>query len=231
MSFVGWIIEVLYRSHRERRFVNAGFLSGPFVPIYGFGAVIITAVSVEAETLPPVLGWFITLFSPTVLEYFGSWLMEKIFKLKLWDYRGERLNLNGRICLKFSVYWAFFAALLVLVIQPAVFTRIMIFGPYLSHFIAGGLLAVFVVDVNHSVRAIFNFKTFQKDIAVLLEKGRQFHPSLDYFDSGKKVKLPIEIRRIIKPLGAFPALRTEFRSQLPAFPDRIRQHLEKRFWK
>jgi uncharacterized membrane protein len=45
MAFTGWIIEVIYRSVHEKRFVNAGFLSGPFVPIYGFGAVIITALS------------------------------------------------------------------------------------------------------------------------------------------------------------------------------------------
>jgi uncharacterized membrane protein len=232
MAFAGWIIETIYRSHKEKQFVNAGFLSGPFVPIYGFGAVIITAVSVEAESLSASLGWIITLLSPTILEYFGSWLMEKIFHLQLWDYHQERFNLQGRICLKFSVYWAGLAVLLVLFIQPQVFTRITIFGPYLSHFIAGGLCAYFVVDVNHSVQAIYHFTAFQKEIALLIEKGKEFRPALDFREgNGKKIKLPAEVRRIIKPLRAFPALRPKFREQLPAFPDWIRDHLEKRFWK
>jgi uncharacterized membrane protein len=233
MAFAGWIIEVIYRSSREKRFVNAGFLSGPFVPIYGFGAVIITAISVEAESLPPVPAWLITLLSPTVLEYFGGWLMEKLFGMKLWDYHGRRFNLQGRICLQFSIYWAFFAALLVLFIQPRVFTRITILGPYLSHFVAGGLFAYFIVDVNHSVRSIFNFANFQKDIAALIEKGKQFHPAFDFIGDtgGKKLKLPMEIHRLMKPLNAFPSLRKNFKGKLPAFPEGIRKHLEKRFWK
>jgi uncharacterized membrane protein len=233
MAFTGWIIEVLYRSLKEKRFVNAGFLSGPFVPIYGFGAVIITAVSVEAGNLPPAAAWGITLLSPTILEYFGGWFMEKLFGLMLWDYHDERFNLHGRICLKFSVYWAFFAALLVLFIQPLVFTRIMVLGPYLSHFAAGGLAAYFMVDIDHSVCSIYNFKNFQKDIAALIEKGKQFRPAFDFNSdtAGKKLKLPVEIHRILKPLNAFPSLRKNFRGKLPAFPDRIRKYLEKRFWK
>ncbi|MDR1947925.1 MAG: putative ABC transporter permease, partial [Spirochaetaceae bacterium] len=102
MAFVGWIIETIYRSYDEKKFVNAGFLSGPFLPIYGFGAVIMTSINIEAQKLPEILSWIITLLSPTFLEYFGSWGMEKILKLKLWDYKNEPLNINGRICLKFS---------------------------------------------------------------------------------------------------------------------------------
>jgi uncharacterized membrane protein len=233
MSFAGWIIEVLYRSSKEKRFVNAGFLSGPFVPIYGFGAVIITAIHVEAQPLPAAAAWTITLLSPTILEYFGGWLMEKLFGMKLWDYHERRFNLSGRICLQFSIYWALLAALLVLFIQPLVFTRIMVLGPYLSHFAAGGLLAYFIVDIDHSVKSIYNFKTFQKDIAALIEKGKEFHSAFGFSGNmdDKKLKLPMEVRRILKPLNAFPSLRRNFKEKLPAFPDWIRKHLEKRFWK
>jgi uncharacterized membrane protein len=233
MSFAGWIIEVLYRSAKEKRFVNAGFLSGPFVPIYGFGAVIITAISVEAQSLPSAAAWVITLLSPTVLEYFGGWLMETLFGMKLWDYHERRFNLSGRICLQFSIYWAFFVTLLVLFIQPLVFTRIMVLGPYLSHFAAGGLLAYFIVDIDHSVKSIYNFKTFQKDIAALIEKGKEFHPAFGFSGDmdDKKLRLPMEVRRILKPLNAFPSLRRNFKGELSAFPDRIRTYLEKQFWK
>jgi uncharacterized membrane protein len=230
MSFVGWIIESIYRSQKEKRFVNAGFLSGPFLPIYGFGAVLITAVSVEARSLPPVLGWTITLLSPTVVEYVGGWLMERIFAQKLWDYRSERFNFQGRICLRFSVYWAFFAALLVLVIQPRVYTRITVLGPYLSHFVAGGLFAYIVLDVNSSVRSLANFKAFEKNVIALLEKGRQYRSAFDLAGEGK-TKLPVEIKRILKPLNAFPSLRKNFEPKLGVFPDVIRAHLEKRLGK
>jgi uncharacterized membrane protein len=233
MSFLGWIIETIYRSGKEKRLVNPGFLSGPFVPIYGFGAVIITSVSVEARTLPLVPGWALFLLSPTILEYFAGWLMEKFFGLKLWDYSRRRFNLQGRICLRFSFYWAVLAILLVLVIQPAVFTRIAVLGPYLSHFAAGALLAWLAVDVTHSVKSVFSFKAFQNDIAALIEQGRQFHPAfeLGLKGEGKKLRLPIEIRHAMKPLAAFPHLRQNFMEKRAVFPERIREYLEERFKK
>jgi uncharacterized membrane protein len=73
MAFAGWIIEMVYRSCNEKKFVNAGFLSGPFLPIYGFGAVIITSLHRESQRFPEIVSWAIALLSPTVLEYFGSW--------------------------------------------------------------------------------------------------------------------------------------------------------------
>jgi uncharacterized membrane protein len=216
MAFTGWIIETVYRSCMERKFVNAGFLSGPFLPIYGFGAVIITGIHTELQKFPGAVSWIITLLSPAVLEYFASWVMEKIFKLKLWDYKKERLNLNGRICLKFSVIWAVFAALHVLLIQPVTFKRIMILGPYYSHFAAGGLFAYFMLDINHSVRSLINFKDFQNNIMTLIEKGKKFTPAFDFGpESGMaNGKLPVEIRRLLKPLNAFPNLRKNFGGDL-----------------
>jgi uncharacterized membrane protein len=209
MAFAGWIIETAYRSYNEKKFVNAGFLSGPFLPIYGFGAVIITSINIEVQKFPAILSWVITLLSPSVLEYFGSWIMEKIFKLKLWDYKNERLNINGRICLKFSVIWAFFAVMHILIIQPRIFKRIMVLGPYYSHFIAGGLFAYFILDLNYSIRSIINFKDFQNNITKLIEKGKKFTPAFDFNleNENIKKKLPNEIQRLLKPLNAFPNLK------------------------
>jgi uncharacterized membrane protein len=233
MAFAGWIIETAYRSYNEKKFVNAGFLSGPFLPIYGFGAVIITSINIEVQKFPEILSWIITLLSPTVLEYFGSWIMEKIFKLKLWDYKDERLNINGRICLKFSVIWAFFAVMHILIIQPRIFKRIMVLGPYYSHFFAGGLFAYFILDLNYSIRSIINFKEFQNNITKLIEKGKKFTPAFDFNLENENInkKLPNEIQRLLKPLNAFPNLRKNFKEKLFIFPKWINEILEKRYKK
>ena len=233
MAFVGWIIETAYRSFNEKKWVNAGFLSGPFLPIYGFGAVIITGVNREIQGFPALLSWIITLLLPTILEYFGSWVTEKIFKLKLWDYSKERLNLNGRICLKFSIIWAFFSMIHVLILQPRIYKRIMILGPYYSHFVAGGLFTYFSLDLNHSVRSIINFKDFQNNISTLVEKGKKFTPAFDVLSEseGTNKKLPNEIRRLLKPLSAFPHLRKNFKEKSFVFPKWITEILEKRFKK
>jgi hypothetical protein len=128
------------------------------------------------------------------------------------------------------VYWAFFAALLVLVIQPQVWKRITILGPYLSHFVAGSLFAYIVFDLNYSVRSLANFKVFEKNVITLLEKGRQYRSAFDLSGEGK-AKLPAEIKRILKPLNAFPSLRKNFEPKLHVFPDVLRAHLEKRLGK
>jgi len=232
MSFLGWIIETIYRSIQEKRFVNAGFLYGPFLPIYGFGAVVITSINAELSALPPAAAWAITLLSPTVIEYIGACVMEKIFGLKLWNYDNEVLNFQGRICLKFSLCWAFCAALLVLVIQPRVWTRIDIAGPYLSYFGAGAFFAYLVIDVSQSAKSLFNFKVFRAGVMALVEKGKAYQPVFEtLFDKSRKIKLPLEIRRIMRPLSAFSGIRASFKDSLPAFPEKIRQELENRFWK
>jgi uncharacterized membrane protein len=233
MAFAGWILETAYKSYTEKKFVNAGFLSGPFLPIYGFGAVIITCINTGFQKFYGIFSWIITVLSPTVLEYFVSWIMEKIFKLKLWDYNNERFNLHGKICLKFSIIWAFLAMMHILIIQPLIFKRIMILGPYYSHFIAGGLCMYFIIDVNYSIRSILNFKDFQRNILKLIEKGKEFVPAFDTNFTGKNVdkKLPGEIRRILKPLAAFPNLRKGFKEKSFIFPKWINEILEKKFKK
>ena len=230
MAFVGWIIETVYRSWEEKRFVNAGFLSGPFVPIYGFAAVIITVISEEVKGLNPFIAWAVILISPTIVEYIGGVIMENVFKLKLWNYQNERFNVQGRICLKFSIYWAILAALLVLVINPLIYRQISDLGPYLSYFLAGGLLANFIADINHSVKSLLNFKEFQNNIDTLIERGRQFHSTFEeLFDKNNQIKLPVEIRRILKPLNAFPNLRRNFRKKMSVFPDNIKKYLNAKF--
>jgi uncharacterized membrane protein len=229
MAFSGWIIETIYRSFTEKKFVNAGFLSGPFLPIYGFGTVIMTFINTEVQKFPLILSWVITVLSPTMLEYFASWIMEKIFKLKLWDYRDEPLNLNGRVCLKFSIIWAFLSVVHILIIQPRIFKRIMILGPYYSHFIAGGLFMYFILDLNHSIRSIINFKEFQNNLLKLIEKGEKYIPTFDFISNDKDIrnKLPNEIRRLLKPINAFPNLRKSFKEKLFVFPKWINEILEK----
>jgi uncharacterized membrane protein len=231
MAFAGWIIESVYRSCRDKKFVNAGFLSGPFLPIYGFGAVIMTIINTELQKFPLILSWTITLLSPTILEYFGSWIMEKTFKLKLWDYKDERLNLNGRICLKFSIIWAVLAVLHILIIQPVIFKRIMILGPYYSHFIVGGLFAYFMFDLNYSIRSIINFNEFQNDLLKLIEKGEQYIPAFDFIsnDEDTDKKLPNELRGLLKPINAFPNLEKSFKEKTFILPRWVNEILEEKY--
>jgi uncharacterized membrane protein len=236
-AFLGWILESTYRSFVEKRFVNAGFLSGPFVPIYGFGALIIALIGRFLGNLPPVLFWTFLILSPTVLEYLAAFLLESYFGLTLWDYKHEFMNLQGRICLKFSIFWAILVLFANRILEPLVFTKIDEMGPYLSHFVTGALSMYFIVDTFHSIRAVFNFKAVIADLQKLLESGEKFVTSFDLITKalgtaeGLKQKLPLELKRLLKPMRAFPVLRKELQTRFAVFPEWIREQLEKRMGK
>ena len=95
-SFLGWLMEVITVSVEAKKVVNRGFLIGPYCPIYGIGAVLITLVLSRYKYDPLVL-FVMTMVSCGVLEYLTSWAMEVIFKARWWDYSHEKFNLDGRI--------------------------------------------------------------------------------------------------------------------------------------
>jgi uncharacterized membrane protein len=110
-SLLGWIIEALYRSMVDRRFINPGFLMGPYLPIYGFGGLIILAgyALLPSYSLPVrAVFYFVSL---TALEFLVGFFMEKIFGIRLWDYRSRRFNLYGYVCLRFSLHWTVLAVM------------------------------------------------------------------------------------------------------------------------
>ena len=119
-SFMGWIIESVYRSITQRKFINAGFLLGPFIPIYGFGAlfvIILDHVLAGWHFFPKLIAYGFVL---TAVEYSVSFLFEKIFALKLWDYSSNKFNVQGRVCLLFSTFWTALALVFVTFIHPTV---------------------------------------------------------------------------------------------------------------
>ena len=116
-GFLGWVWESGYVSVRQRHWVNRGFLHGPVIPIYGFGAVAILALCAPVAGSLPLL-FFSGMFWATALEYATGWAMEQMFHVRYWDYTNEKWNLNGYICLMASLCWGLFSVLLLRGIQP-----------------------------------------------------------------------------------------------------------------
>ncbi|MDD4564645.1 MAG: putative ABC transporter permease [Eubacteriales bacterium] len=115
-SMIGWIYESILCSIIERRWINRGFLNGPYCPVYGFGAVLNILI------LDGINNIFILFYLSAVmacsLEYFTSWLMEKLFQARWWDYSGHRFNINGRISLAGAVVFGIFSVLLIRAVHP-----------------------------------------------------------------------------------------------------------------
>ncbi len=106
--FLGWCWESCYVSAKKRQWVNRGFMKGPFLPIYGFGAL-----SVLIATLPvrpfPVLVFVFGMIGATALELVTGICMEKLFHVRYWDYSNQKFNFKGHICLTSSIAWGAFS--------------------------------------------------------------------------------------------------------------------------
>jgi uncharacterized membrane protein len=157
LSFLGWIIEVSYRSYQARHLVNPGFLFGPFVPIYGVSGLLILAISAFFSTLP----WYLVLLAMTlvvtILEYFTSLLVEGIFKVRLWDYSDEPFNLSGRVSLKYSFYWGVLIYLYLTLFATSLIQSLVALSITWKLMLVACLLVYFFVDFFFSARVYLYF--------------------------------------------------------------------------
>ncbi|HOJ27567.1 MAG TPA: putative ABC transporter permease [Spirochaetota bacterium] len=108
-SVAGWIVEVIYRSLTNKRFVNPGFLTGPYLPIYGTGALIITSIAYATIHIPVVYKFVIYCIALSLLEYITGAILYTTTGKRYWDYTDEPLNIQGHVCLPFSVIWGMLA--------------------------------------------------------------------------------------------------------------------------
>ncbi|MEN8077401.1 putative ABC transporter permease [Clostridioides difficile] len=147
--FMGWVWESCYVSLENQKWVNRGFLKGPFLPIYGSGAivVIISTLTVENEL---ILVFIIGMIAATILEYITGALMEKVFHVRYWDYTKEPFNINGHICLTSSLAWGVFSVLLVRFVNPPI-ENLIKFIPEVISEVSAYVITIFItIDVVQS---------------------------------------------------------------------------------
>jgi len=153
-SILGWVLEVTYRSVRDKRFVNPGLLKGPYLPLYGTGALILMAAvfMLQRSQLPTkALAYLII---TTGLEL-GSGLVGNCFsQSRLWDYSDQRFNYKGHICLKFSIYWILLAFAFEYLLLPPYQSMLILFSPAFKGIFAGAIILIMLVDfltvsINH----------------------------------------------------------------------------------
>lgn len=161
--FAGWIFESTVVSVQKRRLINRGFLRGPMLPIYGFGAVIMLHVSLPL-TGHPVQIYFAGLIVATAFEYAVSAAMEAIFKVKYWDYSEHRFQFQGRICLQSSLAWGGLSLLLVYVLHPPVEDLLEQFNFVPLMFTSSVLTVYFLTDAVASIKTALDFTKLLKEL-------------------------------------------------------------------
>ncbi|MEE0700186.1 MAG: putative ABC transporter permease [Bacilli bacterium] len=144
-SFMGWIIEVVFTLFKDKTLVNRGFLMGPYCPIYGYGCILIILL-LKRYLDDPVVLFIMSVIICSVLEYVTSFVMEKLFKARWWDYSDRKFNINGRICLETLVPFGVLGCLLMYVINPFLSGIIIEIPSTILNVIAILLLVVYLVD-------------------------------------------------------------------------------------
>ncbi len=171
-AFLGWCAEVAFAAMNEGVFVNRGFLNGPVCPIYGFGMVIVLGV------LRPLKSNVLLLFAgaailTSTLEWVTGFVLEKVFHDKWWDYSEEPFNLNGYVCLKFTVLWGLACVLILDAIHPMIVKLVGWIPPLAGMILLGVLLALFAVDAAVTINAIAKLNrklAHMNDIAAKLKE-------------------------------------------------------------
>lgn len=117
-SVMGWICETICCSLGQKKLVlNRGFLLGPYLPIYGYGAIFMV-LFLKKYLDDPIALFIMASVGASVLEYVTSYAMEKLFKARWWDYSDKSFNINGRICLKNSILFGLLGIVVMYVIHP-----------------------------------------------------------------------------------------------------------------
>ena len=165
-SFIGWLIEVIGKLIEKHKFINRGFLIGPICPIYGHGCLLMILTLSRYKDNPLTL-FIYAIFICSLLEYFTSYFMEKIFKARWWDYSTKRFNLNGRICAETMIPFGILGTLVICVINPIFEYLLNLFNFETIKITAVVLFIIYIIDYTISLIIMFGFKgtlkTVEKD--------------------------------------------------------------------
>ena len=167
-SFIGWVWERCFVSVRKRRWVNRGFMYGPMLPIYGFGALAVLISTIRVRDSIPLIFLF-GMVGATLLEYVTGAVMERLFNVKYWDYSNQKFNLNGYICLTSSLGWGLFSVLLVKFVHVPIEGAVLKIPTIIAEGIAFVLTVAAAVDVTQS----FNDAMDLKRILAQLEESKK----------------------------------------------------------
>ena len=215
-AFIGYVCEVIYCSIGQRKLVNRGFLYGPWLPIYGCGGLIVEIFLVPLKKYP-ILVFLFGMVLTSIVEYIGSWGLEKIFSIKLWDYSKHKLNINGRVCLLNSTLFGIMSIALVYFVQPYIQKLISLIPEIIRYNLADLLRILFTVDLTMST---IKMSAFQKALKEAREKAKAVEKlAREYTREGKSDYSNEYRRRMLEEIEESRArFSAKFNRILDAFP-------------
>lgn len=220
-GFLGWCTEVAFAGVKEGKFVNRGFLNGPICPIYGVGvAVVVSCLDGFKDNL--VLLYISSVVLVTALEWFTGFVLDKLFHNKWWDYSSMPLNLNGYVCLLFSLIWGVACVLIVKVLHPLIHKGL----DFLPEFVGWTCIVLFgvtlFVDLYVTVTDILKMN---KKLAKMNEIATELHRISDEIGENiyEDVKEALEFKE--EMTGRLKERAAEFQERRKDISEDVREQI------
>jgi len=232
-STIGWVIELIFRrffskSNPERKWINPGFCTGPYLPIYGFGLYTLR-MTAELSRLTPfkgVLGTIATLalmtLAMTLIEYIAGIICLKLLHVRLWDYSDEWGNLQGIICPLFTLLWGIAGALYYFLVHPHIVEALNWLAENLAFsFVIGFFFGVFVIDVSYNANIVARVKRYadEKQVVIHYERLKAVIRS--------NAEKAMEKTNFLFPFKTAHSLQEHLREREELLEKRIRERIKK----
>jgi len=180
-SFLGWLCECVWCLVLDRRIVNRGFLSGPWCPIYGFGAILILKLA-SPFSHNPALVYIISVAAASILEYYTGWLMETLFRSRWWDYSHMRFNLKGRVCLLNASIFGVLGLVIVFFVHRRAALLVDLLGPGRQRVLAGIFLTLLLADFTRSLSQAAGLRERMENLRDVFEELARYNREYAWFD-------------------------------------------------
>ncbi|MCR5741054.1 MAG: putative ABC transporter permease [Gammaproteobacteria bacterium] len=168
-SLMGWIIELFFRRFvSQKKWMNPGFLTGPYLPIYGFGIVVLYAISniplgITSPILDVIVRVLIIGVGMTIIEFIAGLIFIKGLGIKLWDYSDRKGNIMGLICPLFSLIWLVVGSLYYFLVNPFFVSAITWISENLIYtYFIGIVIGMMIVDLSYSIHLATRLKDFKE---------------------------------------------------------------------
>lgn len=202
-SVLGWIMESTYVSIGQKKFVNRGFLIGPYCPIYGYGSLIMI-IYLEQYKDNILTVFILGIAICSFLEYITSYLMEKIFKARWWDYSDKKFNLNGRVCGKNALLFGIGGLIVIYLVHPIIETLISKLNNYLILILSIIFFVIYIIDTIVSFNIVNKLKKNLSNVEVRKDSTQELKNLVSEIinnNINNKTNINIFQKRII---NAFP---------------------------
>lgn len=212
-SIIGWILEVICVSIENKKFSNRGFLIGPYCPIYGCGAIAIT-ILLQRYVNDWIVLFFMSIITCGILEYVTSYLMEKIFHARWWDYSKRKYNINGRICLETLIPFGILGLIVMYITNPFILSGLSNIAENILNVIAIITFIIFIADVIISMKVISHVRTTSTKLRDKIANGTKV--TMDNTEEiTAKVKEILLGKSILdrRLINAFPELQAKIKEK------------------